>query len=368
MLLVIGDAHIRENAKIWVSDGRIYGDVLFAIRQIVEYIRKFKIRSLILAGDTFDCQKLASSQVEIFKELVSDEIRRVYYIQGQHDQSEPPWFELFRDCRCEFLHLHRRVFDIDGIKVTGLDWLPSHYKAALHDLPPADIAILHYPWKELIYNSEVSFFDIPKRYRLVLSGDIHTPQRYSLKGMLISLLGSVYPTEIREFGIPKYVYLIDESLKLRPLPLKTRQFFKCEYLDSLSELQSWLSSLPPYNPDDLPKNCGNVHIPIVRLVCTYRFRETVSLVEIHDQLREKFGEYFLRCDVMAKNDILISQHPSVGFADVENFLLQKFDGLCKKYPNMANEIQMIVRGRFSIDSVNSAVRLLRSKMQDVETD
>lgn len=368
MLLVISDVHIRENARIWVSDGRIYGDVLFAIRQIVEYIKKFGINSLILAGDTFDCQKLTSSQVEIFKELISSNIRRVYYIQGQHDQSEPPWFELFRDCHCEFFHLHEKVYDIEGIQVTGLDWLPSHYKSALQRLPKADIAVLHYPWKELIYNSEVSLFDIPKQYKLVLSGDIHMPQRYFLDGLLILLLGSIYPTEIKEFGIPKYVYLIDQSLRPKLLPLKTRQLFKCESLDSFSGLQSWLDSLPPYNPDNFPKDCGNVHVPIIRLVCTQRFKEAVPFTEIHNKLQEKFGEYFLRLDVMTEKEIFIPRYPSVGFADVESFLLRKFDEVCKKYPNMANEIQMIVRGRFSIDSVNNAIRSLRSKLQDVETD
>lgn len=185
----------------WHFGKRKYGlkhleqDRYDAAWQIVKYAVTNGAKFILNGGDLLDVTRPGSAAVvelgKIHQFLAQHEIP-MYLVQGNHDKSDPPWFELFDTSSRGGIKLlngavvKETLSDNNGtsttVKITGYDETPREkLKAALEAAPQADILLLHAATKEFFsFPTERTFCvkeDVPKdKYKLIVVGDIHVSE------------------------------------------------------------------------------------------------------------------------------------------------------------------------------------------------
>lgn len=178
LFVFCADLHLEDGA--WSTKPSIYGDAYYSFQQIIKYCIEHKL-PLILGGDILEKkQNLARPIAKLCHGL--SEMQRaninVYYIQGNHEYDRnAPWLSIHPWP----LHMHFGTFDINGVKVFGLDWLPRGAEAggiqhALTQIPAdTDILVTHQVWKDFMGNigrTECELTDV-HHVSTVLAGDFH---------------------------------------------------------------------------------------------------------------------------------------------------------------------------------------------------
>jgi len=225
------DLHLADGA--WTSRPDIYGDAYYSLQQIIDYCVAQHL-PLVIGGDVLDVKRNTAQPIrELYEAMqrMADAQLPVYYIQGQHELdrnvswlSVHPWPQ----------NVNQKTFEINGVKLYGIDWLPRNdIQAAFTQVPP-DTAILvcHQVWKDFMKNigrPECTLTDVHHVTR-VLSGDFHvTKIEYSVNAQAqpIALIsaGSTCMQDISESS-EKHFYLVTTdsagTLGFELQPLKTR--------------------------------------------------------------------------------------------------------------------------------------------------
>jgi DNA repair exonuclease SbcCD nuclease subunit len=87
--LITADWHLTHNAWKWRPN--LYGDALFGLQQIRDVALKYGL-PIIAAGDMFDVKRPPLPILIETQQLLED--TDGYYIQGNHDKTEPSWMSL----------------------------------------------------------------------------------------------------------------------------------------------------------------------------------------------------------------------------------------------------------------------------------
>lgn len=225
------DLHLADGA--WTSRPAIYGDSYYSLSQIIDHCLAHKL-PLVIGGDVLDVKKNSARPVQ---QLCAQMARMaeanlpVYYIQGQHELdrhvtwlSVHPWP----------VNANKMSFEIAGVKLYGIDWLPrGEIQEAFEQVPPdTDVLVCHQVWKDFMKNvgrPECHLGDV-HHVKFVLSGDFHVttvevaPNAQGEPTQLIST-GSTCMQDISE-SPDKFFYVVGDSgagLEIFPQQLKTRR-------------------------------------------------------------------------------------------------------------------------------------------------
>lgn len=231
LFVFCADLHLADGA--WTSRPAIYGDSYFSLRQIIDYCIEHNL-PLVIGGDVLDVKRNSARPIQQLcqaMERMSAAKLPVYYIQGQHELdrnvtwlSVHPWPQ----------NVNKQRFDVNGVKLYGIDWLPrGDIQTAFQEAPEdVDMLVCHQVWKDLMKNigrPECCLNDV-YHVSYVLSGDFHVTKietalnAHSEIAHLVSP-GSTCMQDISE-SQEKYFFLVtrgvDGGFEFVPQQLKTR--------------------------------------------------------------------------------------------------------------------------------------------------
>jgi hypothetical protein len=215
---------------------------------------------LVIGGDLFDAKTPESEAILNYKDMAEQLLRAglsIYFVQGQHERSNPPW-ALSGNISDDFVsgqvrHLDNKKFVLsDGTSITGLDWRRSQeWSESVGTVPSADVFVGHQVWKDFNYGApEASLSDLEGRFPLILIGDYHIQFEKIIGDSTAYLPGSISMMSIDE-EIEKSVLLFN-SIEDKPekLPLITRPILKKKIM-SEEELIFFVQDPPEMLHNDL---------------------------------------------------------------------------------------------------------------------
>ena len=248
LFVFCADLHLEDGA--WTTRPGIYGDSYYSFRQIVDYCIEHKL-PLILGGDVLEKKSnLARPIAQLCAEM--DRMERadvpLFYIQGNHEYDRnAPWLSV----HTWPVHMHWGSFDIKGVKVFGLDWLPrGEIQHAFTQAPSdTDILITHQVWKDLMGNlgrTECELTDV-HNVQTVLAGDFHVTkivESVNAQGKPIRMLspGSTCMQDMGE-SPEKFFFVIGRNtatgaIEWAPVSIKTRALisYRVETQEELDDI------------------------------------------------------------------------------------------------------------------------------------
>jgi hypothetical protein len=246
--VVCADAHLAS--RTW-AHRPIEGDAEYSLSQVVEAAVEYRV-PLIAAGDMVDRQVNRSEVAAMLMRVLSSLRSRspaieCFYVQGQHDMSDPPWFSLVGPCE----HVDRRPFEIAGLKFYGLDYRPAGVlQAELYKIPSdTDVLIAHQVWGDFMGSvaaPQGGSHDIPK-VRCLLTGDYHETIVETAVGkdgqkMTIFSPGSLCMQAINE-PPTKYLSVLHDDLSVTTQQLKTRQVVEPPMICDNNTLDNFVSNI-----------------------------------------------------------------------------------------------------------------------------
>jgi DNA repair exonuclease SbcCD nuclease subunit len=243
----------------WHFGKRQYGllhrerDRYKAAWQIVRYAVEQGAAFILNGGDLLDVTRPGSAAVVELSKIhtfLQEAGIPMYLVQGNHDRTDPPWFDLFKHEGPGGIKLvGDRVLDIQFgekiLKLAGFDETPrERLKEQLHKLEPVDILLLHAQTQEFFrFAGERSTSlkeDLPEnRFRLVVVGDIHVSKSINVGTTVCLSPGSIEigdRLEAREKYFWKYE-LGQNGFVEHKLPLQVRACIDLRILeeDSMEE-------------------------------------------------------------------------------------------------------------------------------------
>jgi hypothetical protein len=274
LFVFCADLHLEDGA--WSTRPGIYGDSYYSFAQIVDYCIEHKL-SLIMGGDILEKkQNLARPIAKLCEGLtrLQDAGIKAYYIQGNHEfDRNAPWLSIHPWPT----YMHGASFDINGVKVSGFDWLPrGDIQEAFKRVPQnTDVLVTHQVWKDFmgeIGRTECELTDV-HNVQTVLAGDFHVTkvvESVNAQGQPIKMLspGSTCMQDMGE-SAEKFFFVIAKNaagqFEFVPVPLATRKVANyvvkdTETLDKLcaGQLTADIAALRGGLPPELDK-------PLVRI-------------------------------------------------------------------------------------------------------
>lgn len=287
VVVVFSDAHLQT--RPW-KHRPIVGDAFHAFTQVIDYALEHAL-PLIGAGDLID-KRINDSAPIVFLKKQLDRLAEaslpLYYIQGQHEFSTTPWFELGTTAT----HLHQRTIELSGIKFHGLDFQSAdRLKEALAAIPEhTDYLVGHQVWSEFMGEETLpqgSFASIPHVAGL-LTGDLHKTvvDRKQYRGaegqpLVVYSPGATYQTNISEPSDTSFGVLYSDG-RIKLVPLVGRIFIDWAQIVTDDELEACLSQIGPICskaketdralPDEL-------RTPLIRVTLAKRLASQLSRIE-----------------------------------------------------------------------------------------
>lgn len=276
--VVFADAHLQKRA--W-AHRPIEGDAYHAFEQIVSYAIEREL-PLIGAGDLIDKRVNDAGPIVFLRDQLDrlEDHSPLYFIQGQHEMDDPPWFSVSSSAK----HLHRKLREIRGLAVYGLDFQPvDRLRPELDEIPKeADVLIAHQVWSDWmgdIANPQGSFADVPV-VRTTITGDLHEWKIANVGGkdgqdLRVYSLGSTCMQDISE-PVAKSFAVLKSNGRLERVALTTRPSIQVSHLIVESDVTSLLEELPKLleKADDesqgLPEN---LRMPLMRVTYAHHLSD-----------------------------------------------------------------------------------------------
>jgi len=242
LAMITADLHLDDYA--WADRPTLSGDSRWSFQWICDKAEKFGNPSaaspsfcVIAAGDLVEKKRNESGPVHFIRrrmeQLENGDPKSVgfYYIQGQHDMQDEPWFGSAHRWP---EHIHEPsdgyCYDLGGYKLWGIDWTPpDRLQEALDRVPEdTDILVMHQVCHEFMGSvaaPELSFDRIPHA-RLLIVGDYHKRVKLETRGAHGQKLTVLSPgsTNLREISEQrdKAVFMLYEDLSVKVAKIPTR--------------------------------------------------------------------------------------------------------------------------------------------------
>lgn len=231
------DLHLANGA--WLRRPEIAGDAIRSFEQIIDYCVDHR-RALVLGGDVIDVTTPPPNVVCVICRQMDRMARDnlpVYYVQGQHELNrDTPWLSVHHWPQ----HIHRRLIDIGGELVYGLDWQPNlRLQEELSTVPAtAQTLVCHQVWSDFmgVGVTEGSLGEIPYVTK-VLTGDYHRRRDLTVTGASGQSISVYSPgsTCMQEISEQPDKYFIDfVNGWPQDVRLETREFYHEQLLTELS--------------------------------------------------------------------------------------------------------------------------------------
>jgi len=209
-------------------------------------------KAVILAGDICHYDKIGGLALDHIAKFIDDLYTAgviVYFIQGNHDWNEKA---ILDSQGAE--HIHKKVIDIGGYSVYGLDGgTVEDIREALSDIEEKgdkiDLLVLHQPFKHLLNIEgayDLSVMDIPENVKITVSGDIHHINKKDLGNDRVFLSsGSLHPCKVDEDYEHGAWVINTETDEISFSTIRTRRVERVEIAseDDLSEVVPLLKEL-----------------------------------------------------------------------------------------------------------------------------
>lgn len=245
---IIGDLHLKEKLSYneYVKGGRD-GEREEIFDFIVNTFNACD--TIIFLGDLLNSRTNSPGVIRMLVNFIERFAgKEVYIIGGNHEKfgdgrsaldflaeiKNPKWHVVTKDVQT--------LFCDKGLSMTFLpSFLKSEretnsneefIKATLKELPGGDILFHHFAVSDTLTNSGISVEtftepifsrkDLEAKYRLIVGGHIHSAQ--TVGKTVVS--GSIFNNEVGEKG--KYIWTIDDSLKVKQIKLPGRGIYKLE--------------------------------------------------------------------------------------------------------------------------------------------
>lgn len=258
VFLAVADLHLQERA--WHGRPSVRGDAIFAFRYIVSYALRHRL-PILAAGDLIDKKKNEAALVS----CVRRELSRLstvascefYFVQGQHDWQNPPWFSAISPWPTHLAASLGHVFEIPGkesrvIRVGGLDWTPKEDlpgRLAAFENSRVDVLVMHQTCREFMGGrAELDWGDIPEA-RLLIVGDFHKQHtaldRFNRAGLPMLVL-SPGSTAMQSIDEPerKSFFVVHDDFSVRSVEIPTRPVIRWPCLETEEELEQFCREFP----------------------------------------------------------------------------------------------------------------------------
>ena len=187
----------------WNQKRELDGDSYKALDSVVDLIlsQPKEGKTLIIAGDIFNGCKADGMTLDAFTNAIDrlhEQNIKVLFIQGNHDRNVIP-IPAVQGC----VHIHKKLVNIDGYKIYGLDWLPrEQLHEELKQIPECDILVMHSAFQHLFGFADaydLTLEDIPGHVRNIVTGHIHVADitKFRGEGSCVSP-GPTHPCNITE--------------------------------------------------------------------------------------------------------------------------------------------------------------------------
>jgi len=266
--VVTADNHFRPTT--WAKHPDLQGDSYHGWREVIRYCLDNHL-PLIQLGDLFDKRRpdpLSVSEFMSSMDLMQAADLPAYFIRGNHDFTDPPWFTMH-----DWPQHGIGQFHLNGITFYGLDYTPrSRLADELAQVPiEAHFVLTHQSWREIqsigLVDGEASMF--PRGVR-VLTGDFHVTGHYTGPAANGDPVDFYSPgsTAMQSLGENpnKYLGVVRQSNRVDWEQIRTRGYMEAhimsqEHLDNIvRELPTSLEDLQENDPDDT-----EIAKPIVRM-------------------------------------------------------------------------------------------------------
>jgi len=242
---IIGDMHFKDDLSYadYISDRRVSEK-----QNILDFVVKSfeDCKHIVFLGDNLNSRNNSSETNRSFVEFIERfGDKDIYIISGNHEKKgdgktaidflgevkKPNWHVLTKpstfclgDLEVDFLPymLNREL---------GVETTEEAVDHILKELGGGDILFTHHCISGTVFNGikteDLKEIVLPKEkveemYELAVAGHIHAPQQYGK----VLITGNVFTTEVGEKE--KFIYKIDENLKVEKIHLPIRQIHKLE--------------------------------------------------------------------------------------------------------------------------------------------
>lgn len=235
------DWHLAPCA--WKRNKLGVGDSYDALKFIVDYCVEHQL-VLVAAGDLLD--QTVQPDAKTVDVLCQNMSRMesaglpVYYIQGQHEKSDPPWMSVHRWPK----HVHASKLG-NRFGTLAFDWQPRQVlKDVLAGVKDVKMLVMHQVWQEFVgfeHAYEASFSDIPDCVEYLLTGDHHKHSsevypRASGKPIRVLSPGSISAQELSEEWQKQFFVVEDHSFQSVTIPSRSIYRVRVTHSDQVSEV------------------------------------------------------------------------------------------------------------------------------------
>ena len=243
-ILAIGDLHFkdRQGYADYISDGRASekkGVLDFIVEQATD------CDHVVLLGDNFNSKNNSSETNRAFVEFIERlNTKETYIISGNHEKKGDgkTAIDFLGELHKKNLHIFTKpgTITVDGVKMDflpymlnselGVETSEGATKTMTKKLVGGDLLFTHHAITGTTFNGISTEMlrepvlpqeSLQKKYRMVIAGHIHAPQRYGK----VVVAGSVFTNEVGESE--KFIWKIDtEGMEVEELKVPQRGIYK----------------------------------------------------------------------------------------------------------------------------------------------
>ena len=281
--VLFADSHLQDRA--W-SYRLIEGDAYWAWQQIADFAIKYKVEAVVGAGDLLDHQVNHANPIAKLHtglDYLNDHNIAFYYVQGQHEMEDTPWFSSHRAPH----HAHKLSFKLGPLQAYGLDYQPAgKLQEDLNEIPAGtDLLIAHQVWGEFmgsIASPQGGIGDVPV-VSTVFTGDYHKYEDIKTRGkdgqeVRVISPGSICLQDISEEPEKFFVVLMDDAT-FKKVKLKSRKLVRWGLIANEADLtrcvdtvmtlvdKAWAEAAGALYPEHIQK-------PLVHIAYHHRLADT----------------------------------------------------------------------------------------------
>lgn len=243
-ILAIGDMHFKDNLGYadYISDGRVAEK-----KQVLDFIveQATDCDHVVLLGDNFNSKNNSSETNRAFVEFIERlNTKETYIISGNHEKKGDgkTAIDFLGELHKKNLHIFTKpgTMTVDGVTMDflpymlnselGVETSEEATKTMTKKLAGGDLLFTHHAITGTTFNGISTEMlrepvlpqeKLEKKYRMVVAGHIHAPQRYGK----VVVAGSVFTNEVGE--TEKFIWKIDtKGMEVEKLKVPQRGIYK----------------------------------------------------------------------------------------------------------------------------------------------
>ena len=238
VLFATADCHLEKrlrNSSVYAMDSYL------AFQRLSKYIIEYpcKEKALVIAGDMVEHPYVGGATLKVIKEVFDNLLShgvRILSIMGNHDMGDK---SIPASLGAE--DIHETKVEACGLSLYGINSTDSSVLgAALKEVPPVDILVLHQPSQHLLNFEgayDLSMYMIPDNVQHVVCGDIHKSDDSEISpGRHFISPGSLHPRNVSECSPRGIFKLENDQWDFVEIPGRSIRRFQVTSLEDLSLL------------------------------------------------------------------------------------------------------------------------------------